>query len=393
MPPPQKGGGFSMKQPKTYYDLKSCPSSVRISCHVGGTRSGKTYSILQALCELCYLNKNLGLTIDVVRKTFPSLRATVLRDFKDILMDAGWYDEANHNKSENTYELFGNTWSFYSVDMPQKIRGRSRSILYCNEVNELSLEDWLQLSFRTRDKIICDFNPSEVFHWLWQKVIPREDCRLYRSTYRDNPHLPQSLIDEIEMLQDSDPEYWRIYGEGQRATNRRAIYMAAKSEVPPQAKLVGYGLDWGYSQDPTAMVAVHKLDNALYVEELMYEKGLTNDQIAKRIQGMGVGKNPIIADSAEPKSIAELRRYGLNVRPAEKGPDSVRNGIDLLRRHQLHYTGENLEREFHMYRWKTNRNGDILSVPQDENDHLMDAARYCCLNLLMPKYTGKYHIA
>lgn len=316
-----------------------------------------------------------------------------MRDFFEILQNTNWYDPGKHNKSENTYSLYGNTFEFFSVDDSQKIRGRSRDVLFCNEANELTLSDWRQLSFRTRGpKLILDYNPSEVHHWIYTEVIPRDDCSFYKSTYKDNPHLPPELVQEIERLRDTDPEYWRIYGQGERATNRRAIYYAHKGEKPAQAKLIGYGLDWGFSADPSAMVAVYKLENSLYIEELLYEKGMTNDQIAKRIQSMNVGKTPIIADSAEPKSIAELRRYGLNVRGAEKGPDSVRNGIDLMRRNKLFYHGENLEREFQGYRWKMDRNNEILNVPEDGNDHLLDAARYCCLNLLMPKYTGKYAI-
>ena len=360
--------------------------------HQGGTRSGKTYSIIQVLCEFAYLNANKGVVIAIVRKTYPSLRATVLRDFMEILRNVGWYDESMHNRSESTYNLHGNMFEFFSVDQPQKIRGRKRDIIFCNEANELTLEDFRQISFRTTTKLILDYNPSEVFHWIYKDVLTRDDCSFYKTTYLNNPHLGKELVEEIERLRDTDPDYWRIYGQGERATNRRAIYYAHKGERPPQAKLVGYGLDWGYSADPSAMVGVWKLDNALYVEEMLYEKGMTNDQIAKRIQSMEVGNNPIIADSAEPKSIAELRRYGLNVKGAEKGPDSVRNGIDLLRRHKLYYWGENLEREFQAYRWKMDRNNEVLNVPEYGNDHLMYAARYCALNLLMPKYTGKYHI-
>lgn len=378
-----------MKQPKTYHDLRNCRQ--RISLHQGGTRSGKTYSCCQILAEYCWHNHDAGQVISIVRKTYPALRATVMRDFIEILESQDWYNPNDHNKTEGTLKLFGNLVEFFSLDQPQKVRGRRRDILYCNEANELTLEDWRQLTFRTRDKIILDFNPSDPFHWLYE-LPNREDCTLYKSTYKDNPFLSPELVREIELLKESDPDYWRIYGEGERATNRRAIYLATEGEKPDTAKLLGYGLDWGFTNDPTAVVAVYKQDNALYLEELLYERGLVNSEIATKLEALDLGREYIIADSAEPKSITELKRYGYNVHPSQKGPDSIRRGIDLLKRHKLHYKGQNLQKEIHTYKWKIDKEGNNVNSPEDANNHLLDAARYVCLNLLQPKYTGKYYI-
>ena len=378
-----------MKQPKTYHDLRNCRQ--RISLHQGGTRSGKTYSCCQILAEYCWHNHDAGQVISIVRKTYPALRATVMRDFIEILESQDWYNPNDHNKTEGTLKLFGNLVEFFSLDQPQKVRGRRRDILYCNEANELTLEDWRQLTFRTRDKIILDFNPSDPFHWLYE-LPNREDCTLYKSTYKDNPFLSPELVREIELLRESDPDYWRIYGEGERATNRRAIYLATEGEKPDTAKLLGYGLDWGFTNDPTAVVAVYKQDNALYLEELLYERGLVNSEIATKLEALDLGREYIIADSAEPKSITELKRYGYNVHPSQKGPDSIRRGIDLLKRHKLHYKGQNLQKEIHTYKWKIDKEGNNVNSPEDANNHLLDAARYVCLNLLQPKYTGKYYI-
>jgi len=378
-----------LKQPKTYHDLRNCRQ--RISLHQGGTRSGKTYSCCQILAEYCWHNHDAGQVISIVRKTYPALRATVMRDFIEILESQDWYNPNDHNKTEGTLKLFGNLVEFFSLDQPQKVRGRRRDILYCNEANELTLEDWRQLTFRTRDKIILDFNPSDPFHWLYE-LPNREDCTLYKSTYKDNPFLSPELVREIELLKESDPDYWRIYGEGERATNRRAIYLATEGEKPDTAKLLGYGLDWGFTNDPTAVVAVYKQDNALYLEELLYERGLVNSEIATKLEALDLGREYIIADSAEPKSITELKRYGYNVHPSQKGPDSIRRGIDLLKRHKLHYKGQNLQKEIHTYKWKIDKEGNNVNSPEDANNHLLDAARYVCLNLLQPKYTGKYYI-
>ena len=374
------------KNATTYYNVRK--SAAKIQVHQGGTRSGKTYSILLALAEWCYNNPNSGRVISVVRKTLPSIKGSVLRDFKEILDNAGWYSEHHHNKTEHTYSLFGTLWEFVSMDQPQKVRGRKRDILYCNEANELTLEDWRQLTFRTTWKIIVDYNPSEPFHWLYSEVIPREDVDFFKTTYRDNPHLPKELIDEIERLKEADPDYWRIYGEGERATNRLAVYVAKRSEV--EGDLLGYGLDWGFTNDPTALVAVYKRGQELYIKELLYERGLTNSDIIQRLKDLEIPrKEYIIADSAEPKSIEEVRRAGFLIKPSKKGPDSIRNGIDLMKRHKLHYLGDNLEKEFGSYKWKTDKEGNAVSSPEDKHNHALDAARYVCLNLLSRKF-GSY---
>jgi phage terminase large subunit len=146
------------------------------------------------------MNQGAGLVIAIIRKTYPSLKSTVLRDFIEILLGQEWYDEANHNKTDQIYDLFGNRVEFFSLDQPQKVRGRKRDVLYCNEANELTLEDWRQLTMRTTWKVLIDYNPSEPFHWIYKEVIPRDDCTFFKTTYLDNPHLPQEIIDEIERL-------------------------------------------------------------------------------------------------------------------------------------------------------------------------------------------------
>ena len=381
-----------MKNARTYYDLKGCKA--RISVHQGGTRSGKTYSILMLLAELCYRNPGSGLVISMVRKTFPALRATVLRDFVEILTGAGWYSEADHNKSEGTYKLFGNLVEYFSLDQPAKLRGRKRDLLYICEANEISKEAFRQLLFRTKHKAILCFNPSEPFHWIYTDVLTREDCNFFRTTYRDNPHLDPSLVQEIEMLKDSDPEYWRVYGEGERATNRRAIYQGAQEPRPEGAKRLGIGCDFGFTNDPTAVVEVFLAGNQLHIEERLYKHGLTNQDLARELLAMNLGREYVICDSAEPKSIEELRREGINAHPATKGPDSVRRGIDLIRRHRLTFEGENLAKELQMYRWKEDKNGNLINEPDSIGwDHALDAARYVALNRIQPKYTGKYVIA
>ena len=185
----------------------------RIVIEQGGTRSGKTYNILMWLI-FGYALKNKKKVITICRKTYPALRTSAMRDFIQILQDYKLYDERNHNKSSAEYILNGNLIEFISLDQPQKVRGRKRDTLFINEANELHWEDWQQLVFRTEGRIIIDYNPSDEFHWIYEKVKTRDDAEFHITTYKNNPFLPQSIKDEIELLRDTDEDYWRVYGLG-----------------------------------------------------------------------------------------------------------------------------------------------------------------------------------
>jgi phage terminase large subunit len=388
-----------MTQPTTYYHFKSA-GEYRIQVHQGGTRSGKSFSLLTGLCELCYKNPDARMIITVVRKSFPSLRGSILRDFLEILHREDWYDEANHNKTEQTYELFGNTWEFISADDSQKVRGRKRTIAFLNEANELDLEFFRQISLRTTglqggSAIILDYNPSDEYSYIYDEIIPRDDAVFFKTTYKDNPYLQQEVIDEIERLKDTDENYWRIYGLGERGISRETIFQTTTyTTLPEKAKRVAYGLDWGYTNDPTAIVAVYVDGSNLYIDELVYSGGLTNPDIAERLRQLDIKRNDeIVADSAEPKSIDEVHRQGFNIKPAKKGPDSVRVGIDAMRRYKLHIkdTALNTQKEFRNYKWKTDKDGRMLNEPRDRDNHAIDAVRYVCLNKLTRK-SGQYYI-
>lgn len=387
-----------MKQPKTYYDLINCKT--RIAVFQGGTRSGKTFSIITVLCQWCYENQNAGYLITVVRKSFPSLRASVMRDFLFILDREGWYDERNHNKTENTYALFGNTIEFISIDQPQKIRGATRQFFFANEANELDLETYRQLALRTSNKlegpsIILDYNPSDEYSYIYDAIIPREDASFYKSTYLDNPYLNQETIDEIERLKDTDEYYWTVYGLGERGISRETIFRSdIYTELPEHAKFLAWGLDWGFANDPTALVKVYEYDNAIYIEQFLYSGGLTNSDIADKMTQLGITRHEeIIADSSEPKSIEEIHRMNFNIKPAKKGPDSVRIGIDLMRRKKIYVkeTSLDAQKEFRNYKWMTDKNGKVLNTPRDDWNHCVDAVRYVCLNKLLRR-TGKYFV-
>lgn len=377
---------------KVFNHLKH--SDKKIVVEQGGTRSGKTYNILLWII-FEYTYRNTGKTITICRKSFPSLRASVMRDFLDILRAYELYNEEYHNKSSNEYHLNGNLVEFISLDQPQKIRGRKRNLLYINEGNELFYEDWQQLVFRTDGRIIIDYNPSDSFHWIYDRVIPREDCDFYQTTYRDNPFLDKSIVDEIERLRDTDEDYWRIYGLGERGMSRATIFQFGQAEIPTDAKLISYGLDFGYTNDPTALVAVYQLENNLYLDELIYRTGLTNRDIHSHFQSFNLDRrDEIFADSAEPKSIDELHRFGWNVKPTVKGADSVNAGIDILKRHKLFVTprSSNLIKELQNYKWVEDKNGNLLNKPIDAFNHGIDAARYAVANKLSKPNYGRYNV-
>ena len=368
-------------------------SDKRITIEQGGTRSGKTYNILLWII-FYYTRKNKGQTITICRKTFPSLRASVMRDFFEILRSYDLYREQYHNKSSSEYYLNGNLVEFISIDQPDKIRGRKRNLLYINEANELFFEDWQQLIFRTDGKIILDYNPSDSFHWIYDKVIPRDDAEFFQTTYKDNPFLDQTIKQEIERLRDTDEDYWRIYGLGERGRSRATIFQFDIADEP-RGKVIAMGMDFGFTNDPTALVRVTEEGGNLYLEEMLYHTNLTNRDISDKLQDLGLTRyDEIWADSAEPKSIEELHRMGWNVKPTSKGKDSIMAGIDILKRYKIFVTknSKNLIKELQNYKWQEDKNGNLLNRPIDSFNHGIDAVRYATYNRLSRPNYGQYAI-
>ena len=367
-------------------------SNKKIVIEQGGTRSGKTFNILLWII-FQYCTDNRDKVITICRKTFPALRATVMRDFMDILKEYDIYRSGFHNKSNSEYLLFGNLIEFISLDQPQKVRGRKRNLLYANEINELTWEDWQQLIFRTNDKIVGDFNPSDEYHWLYDKVIPRNDCQFFQTTYKDNPYLENTLISEIERLKETDQQYWQIYGLGERATSINTIfnYIEVK-QIPEDAKLISYGMDFGYSNDPTTLVSVYSKDYNLYIKEHLYRTQMTTQDINVFLREQNLSRNPIYADSAEPRLIAELRRMGHNIFPSIKGKDSINAGIDLLKRYKIHIlsSSSNAISEFRNYKWREDKTGMLVNIPEDKHNHIIDPCRYATYSILSRPNFGRY---
>ena len=375
---------------------KNWETKTRFVVNIGGSRSTKTYSILQLLIVKA-LESVEPLVISIVRKSLPSLRISVMRDFLDILKQLDLYNSENHNKTENTYLLNNALIEFFSIDDAQKRRGTKRDILFVNEVNELTWEDFFQLNIRTTQQVFMDFNPSETF-WYNDQIQSRDDVTIIHSTYKDNPYLNEDQVNEIERLQHTDLQYYQIYALGEFAGQVDLIYTYIPVDDIPTfgAKLVALGLDWGYSNDPTALLEVWLWNDAIYFNELLYRPGLTNQDIINELNELGVDRYvEIIADSAEPKSIEEIRRAGFNIKPATKGPDSIMNGIDILKRHRIHVTKQstNIIKELNGYKWVTDKDGNKLNKPIDMFNHALDAARYVALNkITKSKATGTYNI-
>ena len=367
-------------------------SDTRITCLQGGTRSSKTYSLCQLFIVKCL--EETGKVFTICRKTLPALKGTAYRDVISILKELELYNEANHNKSELSYTLNGNLLEFISVDQSQKIRGRKRNYLWLNEANEFAYEDWQQLILRTTEQIYLDYNPSDPYSWIYDKVITRDDCTFFKSTYLANPFLDEDTIAEIERLKELDPDYWQVYGLGEIGSVQTMIFRNFNLVDEVQGRLIGYGLDFGFTNSPSALVAVYQSDDNLYIKEMLYEKRLTNTDLANKLREFRIDRqSEIIGDSAEPKTIEEIYRQGFNIKPAKKGA-GIHLGIDIMRRYKLHITKDSLNaiKEFRSYKWATDKNGDVLNTPVKINDHLIDATRYLCLNKLSVNHSGKYYI-
>lgn len=369
-------------------------SKKRITHHIGGTRSGKTFAILQ---YLIVEGLKSVLSISVVRRTIPSLKRTVIKDFIDILKEIGIYDSESFNQTDRVYTFSnGTTISFVNTDDPEKLRGFKSDYLFIDEASEVDEESQWQLSIRTTGKIIYAYNPTvSPYHWLRQQY-GRDDIETFVTTYKDNPYLPKEMVKAIEDLQHTNNKKWLIYGKGEFAPNERAIF---NFEVVDSydADFVGFGIDFGFSSDPTALVAVYKSSDTLYLEELIYDRGLVTKDIVDRLQKLDISRSETIwADSAEPRLIEEIYRSGFNIKPVTKGKDSIKFGISVMQNYKIkiHKNSQNLINEMYSYQYGQDKHGYVTDVPEGGLDHLIDAARYCCMMTLSQKAVnkGKYTI-
>ena len=354
------------------WNYKALNSDKRFIINQGGSRSSKTYSLCQLIIVWCLQNPNK--VVSIVRKTFPALRATVMRDFFEVLKDLELYEKGNHNMSENIYRFSnGSIVEFFSVDDEQKIRGRKRDLGWCNEANELWFDDFQQLNMRTESKLIFDYNPSESSGWLYE--LPEEESILIKSTYKDNPFLPESIKLQIEDLKRTDEALYQIYALGEKAISKSNIYSnwTFTQHRPSKFTQFVYGLDFGFNH-PTALIRVYWHEKDIYIEPVIYESYLTTTDLIDRMCSLGIDKSTdILADYSRPEIIAEMQIAGYNVNNANK---VVKKGIDNVKTFGVICQDDpRLKKEYDNYKWK--KIGDtITDEPVKLFDDAMDAIRY-----------------
>lgn len=349
----------------------------------GGTSASKTISILLVLIHLAQTDKQATLT-SVIAESIPHLKRGALRDFKNIMKAHNYWKPSLWNATDSIYTFeTGSQIEFFSSDNGDKLKGGRRDRGFMNEANNQTLDAFDQLEVRTKEFMFLDWNPSNEF-WFYTDILPnRDDVDHIVLTYKDNEALSQEIVDSIEKRMNRKG-WWQVYGLGQLGEVEGKIYKdwVILDELPPEAKLKRRGLDFGYTNDPTAIIDIYGYNGGYILDEVIYRKGMSNKEIADSIKMLE--KILTIADSSEPKSIDELKLYGIQVLPATKGPGSVNQGIQLLQDQTIYITRRsvNLIKEYRNYLWMTDKVGRIINTPEGGLDHGLDAARYGIQSLL-----------
>jgi len=369
----------------------------RIKIIQGGTSAGKTFGILPVLIDKA--TKTAGLEISVVAESIPHLRRGALRDFEKIMKWTGRFFDDRFNKTLLKYEFANGSFiEFFSADDSSKLRGARRDILYINECNNVPFEAYNELAIRTKKEVFLDFNPANEF-WVHKELKDEPDSDFIILTYKDNEALDESIVQQIEKNREKAStsaywaNWWKVYGEGQVGSLEGVVFNNWKQIdiLPAEAKLIGIGLDFGYTNDPTAIIEVYNYNGTRIINELAYRTGMLNSDIAKMLPN----NVTIYADSAEPKSIEEIRRYGKTIKPVTKGKDSINYGIDVMQRQNYLVTSNssNLIKELRSYCWDTDKTGMRLNKPIDHFNHAIDALRYHEMETLGLNTTyGQYFI-
>ena len=345
----------------------------------GGTGASKTISILLWMIQRAMVDKYKGELMSVVSEFFPHLKRGVIRDFQNIMEEHGYWDESCYNRTDCIYTFpTGTKLEFFSADQPGKVRGPRRDILFINEANNISYEIYTQLEVRTKKIIWMDWNPVQEF-WFYGEVKGKEDVDFITLTYKDNEALDKGIVAAIESRM-HNKNWWKVYGLGELGDTEGKIYKnwAFIDEVPHEARLERRGLDFGYTNDPSALVDIYYYNGGYIIDEALYQKGMTNKQIADFILNCEYPSTMVVADSAEPKSIDELRSYGVNIIPVVKGKDSVAQGIQFVQDQRISVTktSYNVIKEYRNYLFEVDKDGKVTNDPSPVFNHSMDAVRY-----------------
>lgn len=367
-------------------------AKARCIVNKGGARSGKTWSILQLLYLLAQ-DSSAPLMISVVSETLPHLKKGCIRDFRMMLESEGKWNDAQWNATDKVYKVGKSAIEFFGCDSPAKVHGPARDVLFVNECYNIKWEVFRQLDIRTRKVIFLDYNPCSRF-WVDDKLVGKDGVVLIHSTYKDNTFLTAQQVAAIESGK-SDVNWWRVYGLGETGSNEGVIYTnweiveQMPSDVQPYQ--VAWGVDFGYN-DPTAIVRCAFAQGAIWVDEVCYMHGMDNLKIARTLVDAGCNRQSlVVADCAEPKSIAEVNAAGgLHLIGSLKGADSVMNGIQVVRRYPLKVTRQSTDviKELRNYQWRQDGDGNYMNVPEHEFSHSMDALRYVVQMYLRARRRG-----
>ncbi|WP_343302862.1 PBSX family phage terminase large subunit [Chitinophaga niabensis] len=377
----------------------------------GGSRSSKTISIIQFLLLYAQLTQGTEKRVIISRAVGTWIKGTVLHDFLKVVKAYGWYDKRHYNKTDRVYKLFDCEFWFLGLDDDQRLHGMTCDVFWINEAMEAGKNDFDQLEQRCAEFAIIDYNPTEEEHWIYENVCGRDDAMYIHSTMLDNPFLPANMRRKILSYKPTkenfrqgtaDKNKWEIYGLGKRARIEGVVFENYEivDEVPAWIKRVCQGLDLGYTHDPTAILDVW-MDtghNALYLDELCYRTHMLSRDIVAELKTVNK-KRKIISESADPRMVDEIALGGFNIHAVEKGPGSIKAGIDKMKGMKIYITRRsmNLIKEFKNYKYKKDKNGKWLNEPIDDFNHGIDAARYVVLMELLgratkrKKYTGIFH--
>ena len=350
----------------------------RIRAVSGGTAASKTVSILMWLIDYCNDSRQTNKLATITSESYPHLQKGAMLDFQNIMKDRSYWKDDLWHDTKHIYSFeTGNKLEFATFDTYSKAHGSRRDVLFVNEGNNMPYNIVDQLMVRTREVVWLDWNPTSEF-WFYNEILGRrDDIDFITLTYKDNEALDETTIKEIESHK-YNRGWWQVYGLGQLGDLEGKIYTGWQiiDNVPEEARLEKYGLDFGYSIDPTAVVAIYKWNDSYILDEIIYQKGLSNRQISEVL--LNVERASVIADSAEPKSIDEIASYGVPIFPGTKGADSVRQGIQVVQDQKIFVTKRsiNLLKEYRNYLWKVDKNGNTTNEPSDIWNHCMDAIRY-----------------
>ncbi len=371
----------------------------RVKIIRGGSSAGKTIAILMILID--YAIKENYKEISVVAESIPHLRRGALKDFLNILKVTNRYDDRKFNKSTLKYEFStGSYIEFFSTDQPDRLRGARRTDLFINECNNVDFESYQQLAVRTSGNIWLDYNPSNLF-WVDKELIGQEDTDFITLTYKDNNSLPESIVREIEKARVKAKtstywsNWWKVYGLGEIGSLEGVCIPDWKSidNIPEDARLLCAGLDFGYSLDPSTLIYLYKWNESYIFDEVLYRKGMLNRDISRFLKDNNITTH-LWADSAEPKSISEIRAYGHKIAGVTKGRDSVIYGINLINQNEIYVTSrsKNFIKELQGYVWAKDKEGNNIQKPTGAHPDCIDAARYALLMQLQNPNRGKYTI-